>query len=271
MLFVISKLLWLVLQPSSVLLLLALLGLLLVFLHRRRAGLTCLTVSLGTLALIAFLPVGAALMGPLEDRFPEVTTLPPDVTGIVVLGGAVETDISAARGMPSLNEAAERMTSLVYLARRYPKAILAFTGGNGELVHAPMTEAAVARALFMQLGVDQSRIVYENRSRTTYENAVLLKALLKPQPGQLWLLVTSAWHMPRSVGLFRHAGWTILPYPVGYKTTPTPTLVTALNASLPSRLAMVDLATHEWVGLTAYWLLGRTSALFPAPQETTPR
>ncbi len=269
MLFIISKLLWLLLAPSMLLLLLAWLGLLLLFWHQRRAGLACLSVALGVLALIAFLPVGDAMLEPLEDRFPEVKVLPADVTGIVVLGGAIETDLTAARGMPSLNDAAERMTSLVYLARHYPKARLAFTGGNGELVHAPMTEAAVARALWTQLGVDQSRIVYESRSRTTYENAVLLKALLDPQPGQVWLLVTSAWHMPRSVGLFRHAGWTVLPYPVGYKTAPT--LMTAIRGSLPDRLGQVDLASHEWIGLVAYWLLGRTSALFPAPQGVTPR
>ena len=269
MLFIVSKLLWLLLAPSMLLLLLAWLGLLLLFWHRRRAGLACLVVALGALALIAFLPVGEAMLAPLEDRFPEVTALPADVTGIIVLGGAVETDLSAARGMPSLNDAAERMTSLVYLARHYPKARLAFTGGNGELIHAPMPEADVARALWTQLGVDQSRIVYESRSRTTYENAVLLKALLKPQPDQVWLLVTSAWHMPRSVGLFRHAGWTVLPYPVGYKTAPT--LMATLRGTLPDRLSMVDLASHEWVGLVAYWLLGRTSALFPAPQATTPR
>ncbi len=269
MLFIISKLLWLLLAPSALLLILAWLGLLLLFWHRRRAGLTCLVVSLSALALIAFLPIGDAMLAPLEDRFPEVTTLPPDVTGIIVLGGAIDTDISAARGMPSLNDAAERMTSLVYLARHYPKARLAFTGGNGELLHAPMTESDVARELWTQLGVDQSRIVYESRSRTTYENAVLLKALLKPQPDQVWLLITSAWHMPRAVGLFRHAGWTVLPYPVAYKTAPT--LMADIHGTLPDRLGIVDRATHEWVGLVAYWLLGRTSALFPAPQAVTPR
>ncbi len=269
MLFIISKVLWLLLAPSVLLLVLAWLGVLLVVWHRRRAGLACLIVALGALALIALLPIGDAMLAPLENRFPEVTALPADVTGIIVLGGAVETDLSAARGMPSLNADAERMTSLVYLARHYPKARLAFTGGNGELIHAPMPEAAVARALWTQLGVDQSRIVYESRSRTTYENAVLLKALLKPQPGEVWLLVTSAWHMPRAVGLFRHAGWTVLPYPVGYKTAPT--LMTDIRGGLPERLSMVDRATHEWVGLVAYWLLGRTSALFPAPQAVTPR
>jgi uncharacterized SAM-binding protein YcdF (DUF218 family) len=269
LLFIISKVLWLLLAPSVLLLVLAWLGVLLVVWHRRRAGLACLIVALGALALIALLPIGDAMLAPLENRFPEVTALPADVTGIIVLGGAVETDLSAARGMPSLNADAERMTSLVYLARHYPKARLAFTGGNGELIHAPMPEAAVARALWTQLGVDQSRIVYESRSRTTYENAVLLKALLKPQPGEVWLLVTSAWHMPRAVGLFRHAGWTVLPYPVGYKTAPT--LMTDIRGGLPERLSMVDRATHEWVGLVAYWLLGRTSALFPAPQAVTPR
>jgi uncharacterized SAM-binding protein YcdF (DUF218 family) len=269
LLFIISKVLWLLLAPSMLLLILAWIGLLLLFWRHRRAGLTCLTVSLGAFALIAVLPVGDLLLAPLEDRFPEVTVLPDHVAGIVVLGGAVETDLSAARGMPSLNDAAERMTTLVYLARHYPDARLAFTGGNGELIHAPMSEAQVAKALFTQLGVDQSRIVYESRSRTTYENAVLLKALLKPQPDQLWLLVTSAWHMPRSVGLFRHAGWTVLPYPVGYKTAPG--LMTEIRGGLPERLGMVDTAAHEWVGLVAYWLLGRTSALFPAPQATTPR
>ncbi|MBW4023477.1 MAG: YdcF family protein [Proteobacteria bacterium] len=269
MLFIISKLLWLIAAPSMMLLILAWLGLLLMFRRHREAGLACLTVSLGAMAIITLLPVGDALLAPLENRFPEVTTLPAKITGIIVLGGAIETDISAARGMPSLNGAAERMTSLVYLARHYPDAKLAFTGGNGELIHAPMTEAAVARQLFTELGVDQSRIVYESRSRTTYENAVDLKALLKPEPGQLWLLITSAWHMPRAVGLFRHAGWSVLPYPVGYKTAPGP--MTEIRGSFPDRLAMVDMATHEWVGLVAYWLLGRTSALFPAPQGTTPR
>jgi uncharacterized SAM-binding protein YcdF (DUF218 family) len=267
--FVISKLLWLVCAPSMALLIIGCIGLALVARHRRRAGLACLSVSLGAFAAIALLPIGDLLLGTLENRFPEVRTLPPDVSGIIVLGGAVETDLSEARDMPSLNEAAERMTSLVTLARHYPKAQLAFTGGNGLLIHGKMNEATVARDLFTALGVDQSRMVYEGRSRTTYENAVLLKAQLHPKPGETWLLVTSAWHMPRSVGLFRHAGWDVLPYPVGYKTAPDP--IMTFRGSFPERLEMVDVASHEWSGLVAYWLMGRTSALFPAPQGVTPR
>jgi uncharacterized SAM-binding protein YcdF (DUF218 family) len=261
-LFVVSKLLWFLAAPSMVLLLLAWAGLLLLRRHRR-LGQLCLVVSLGSLTLIAFLPIGPIMLAPLENRFPPLTTLPANVTGIIVLGGAVDPDISQARGIPTLNADAERMTALVYLARQYPNARLAFTGGNGALVHGSMAEADVARQLFTELGADQSRIVYESQSRNTYENAVLLKALLKPQPGQLWLLVTSAWHMPRAVGLFRRAGWSVLPYPVAYRTAPD--LLTAFHATFPQRLEMVDIATHEWIGLIAYWLLGRTSAIFPKP------
>ncbi len=264
MLFLVSKLLWLIAAPSMLLLLLALLGLGLVLCQRRRAGVTCLSVALAAFAAIAFLPVGAAMLAPLENRFPELQTLPATVTGIIVLGGAVETDLSAERGMPSLNAAAERMTSFVALARHYPEARLAFTGGNGEIIHGSMTEADVARMLFDELGLGNRSIIYESQSRTTYENVERLKAIVKPQPGQTWLLITSAWHMPRSVGLFRRAGWPVLPDPVGYKTGPG--LIMAFRDTFPDRLGMVDLAAHEWVGLAAYRLMGKTSALFPAPQ-----
>ncbi|HEX3983078.1 MAG TPA: YdcF family protein, partial [Acidisoma sp.] len=190
--------------------------------------------------------------------------LPPSVTGIIVLGGAVETELSAARGLPSLNAAAERMTSFVTLARHYPQARLAFTGGNGNLIHTEMMEADVARELFDDLGLADRHVIYESRSRTTYENVEDLKALAKPQSGEIWLLITSAWHMPRSVGIFRRAGWPVVPYPVGYKTAPGALM--AFRGTFPERLELADLAVHEWIGLTAYWLMGRTSALFPAPQ-----
>ncbi len=263
LLFFASKLLWILAAPSMALLILAWAGLLLLLRRRRQAGFVCLFTALGIYSAIALLPIGVWLLGPLENRFPVVTSLPANVAGIIVLGGAVDPDTSKVRGIPTLNDDAERMTSLVYLARQYPDARLAFTGGNGALAHGTLAEADVARELFTELGVDQSRIVYEGRSRNTYENAVLLKALVKPQPGQLWLLDTSAWHMPRSVGIFRRVGWPVEPYPVAYKTAPD--LLSAIHGSFPQRLEMVDLAAHEWFGLTAYYLLGRTSALFPAP------
>ena len=151
--FLISKLLWILLRPSSLLLLLGLLGLLLLYARRRTGALVCLTLSLGAMGLVVLLPIGPLMLEPLESRFPEVTVPPAQVDGIIVLGGAVDTDLTEAHGIPALNDAGERMTTLVALSRRYPDAILAFTGGNGRLLRGRLSEADVARSLFGSLGV----------------------------------------------------------------------------------------------------------------------
>jgi uncharacterized SAM-binding protein YcdF (DUF218 family) len=184
-----------------------------------------------------------------------------------VLGGAVEQDLTEARGIPSLNGAAERMTEPVALMRRYPEARLVFTGGQGALLHGGLTEADVARQLWTGMGVPPERVFFETASRNTHENAVLARALAKPRPGETWLLITSASHMPRSMGVFRQAGWTVVPWPVNYRTGSG--INVWLNASLPARLGEFEWSTREWIGMVAYWLMGRTDAVFPAPQSAT--
>jgi uncharacterized SAM-binding protein YcdF (DUF218 family) len=167
--------------------------------------------------------------------------------------------------MPSLNAAAERLTTFVALARRYPNAKLVFTGGSGALIPGDAVEADGARMLLESLGVPADRVLFESASRTTYDNALMSRTLALPRDGQTWLLVTSASHMPRSVGAFRRAGWQVQAWPVGYKTYHMRYPVFSLM--LGDKIAGVDWAVHEWVGLVAYRLLGRTSALFPAPAE----
>jgi uncharacterized SAM-binding protein YcdF (DUF218 family) len=92
---------------------------------------------------------------------------------------------------------------------------------------------------------------------------VLTRALINPAPGETWLLVTSASHMPRSVGVFRQAGFPIVPWPVNYRTGRS--LAALYDAPFPERIQQFEGALREWVGLTAYWLMGRTDAVFPAP------
>ncbi|MDA8231522.1 MAG: YdcF family protein [Magnetospirillum sp.] len=263
LLFVLSKLFWDVLHPSSLLLLLLSAGAFLIGGRFLGAGRLAVATSAVCLLAIAALPVGDGLMAPLEDRFPAVRIPPPHVDGIIVLGGAIDLDLSGARRMPSLNSAAERMTTFAALARRYPDARLVFSGGSNLLEQRALREADVARTLLADLGVDVGRVVFERNSRNTYENAVFSKELVHPGRGETWILVTSAAHMPRAAGVFRRIGWPVLPWPTAYKTSGEWHWAHGLD--LAGGLDKVDGAAHEWAGLAYYRLLGRTDRLFPAP------
>ncbi|HWP35303.1 MAG TPA: YdcF family protein [Thermodesulfobacteriota bacterium] len=264
MTFVAGKLLALVADPGNALLLLLAVGT--VLLWTRWPGPGRLLVTLATAAgfLTALLPVGALLLAPLENRFPPAP-LPARVDGIIVLGGSVDQLVAAARGRTALNDSAERLTSFVALARRYPTARLVVSGGSGRLVRPQVKEGVAVRLLFEELGVDQTRILFEERSRTTYENVRYARELVKPRPGETWVLVTSAAHMPRAVGCFRRAGWPVVPYPVDYRTGGPVSSVSIALTPFGDRLDALRYALHEWAGLVAYRLTGRTDRLFPGP------
>ena len=261
-LWVASKLLWLVLRPNTLALLLASLGLW-ALLRRRRWGRWPALAGLGYYLVVLLTPLHQWLLLPLEDRFPRPAAAPTRVDGVVVLGGAVDQNLTEARGMPALNGAAERMTEPLALARRFPEARIVFTGGQGSPVHGGVTEADVARELWTALGLPPERVSYETNARNTYENALLTRQVVQPQPGQTWLLITSAGHMPRAMGIFRQVGWEVTPWPVNYTTGHS--LRDWYDAPFGTRLNQTEWAAHEWLGLLAYRLLGRTNALFPAP------
>ncbi|MBV8063244.1 MAG: YdcF family protein, partial [Nevskia sp.] len=196
MAFVISKLLWGLLQPAA-LMLLALLGAWWWLRRRPALSRTLVALPLLFLAALSALPLTRWVAAPLEQRFAGPAAL-KKVDGIIVLGGALDLPNTTDLQQPALGSAAERMTMAVALRRRYPGARLLFSGGSG-LVHSEaFTESQAARALFDSLGVDPAGTLYEDRSRNTWENALYSKKLADPQPGQTWLLVTSAWHMPRA-------------------------------------------------------------------------
>jgi uncharacterized SAM-binding protein YcdF (DUF218 family) len=260
--FVIGKIAWIFLKPSNLLALAVALGLVLRVFGRRRAGRLCMGTALAGFLLCAVLPVGAWLLSPLENRF-AAPELPARVDGVVVLGGAIEPGLSADRQALSLNGNAERLVAFADLARRHPAAKLVFTGGSGSLMRPDLREGDWLAPFLDAAGIARGRVVIERDSRTTHDNARLTKAVVQPQPGQVWVLVTSARHMPRAVGVFRKEGWAVLPYPVDYLTTRAVGLRVGFN--LGGGLAAVDAAAYEWLGLAYYRLGGRIAAWFPAP------
>ena len=264
MFFAVSKTLGYLLLPSNFILGVGFLGVVLMATRWRRAGRRLAALSLILLALAGLTPLGDWLIAPLEDRFPPWDAARGAPDGIVVLGGAITPDVSLARGAVALNESAERLTAAVELARRYPQTRIVYSGGNARLLGDGGDESQVAATLLNALGVAPERLVLENHSRNTLENASFTRALVDVRPGQRWLLVTSAYHMPRAVGAFRQAGFEVEPYPVDWRTRGTSEPALPFE-SLAAGLRRTDTAAREWIGLLAYRLNGRSAALFPAP------
>jgi uncharacterized SAM-binding protein YcdF (DUF218 family) len=260
MFFAASKILQALTRPADLLLYILFAGVFLSwFLRTRRAGLWLTSIATIGFGVAILPPIGSWVSSPLEHRFPR-STLPGKVDGIIVLGGAIEPFATLTRNLPALNADAERMTEFVRLAKLYPSARLVFSGGSGMLdADWQYTEAKAASLFFEQQGLDVRRIVFEDKSRNTYENIENSKALVKPRKGQVWLLVQSAIAVPRSVGIFSKAGWPVIPVPVAYKSD------NDFDTHLSDNLSMIDRAAHEWVGLVVYRLTGRTDTLFPSP------
>jgi uncharacterized SAM-binding protein YcdF (DUF218 family) len=264
--FALSKILGFFAHPSNVIFTLAFAGILLMATRFARLGRVLAVTAILLVAVIGFLPVGNVLIYPLEQRFPVFRHDGPAPVGIVVLGGAISPEGSAARGTAMLNEASERLTAVADLARRYPQARIVYSGGNANLLDEGPDEAAYALPLLQSFGIAPERVVLERRSRSTYENAIFTRDLVKPGPGERWLLVTSAHHMPRSVGVFRTAGFAVEPYPVDWRIRGIRRDFVTPHSLMSDGLKRTDTAMHEWIGLAGYYLAGKTSEFFPAPR-----
>lgn len=263
MFFVLSKVIPVILLPSNVLFLLGMIGLLLMVTRFRRGGRRLLIASFVLIVVIGLLPIGNLLIYVLEQRFPPWHAIGRAPDGIVVLGGAISPRLSRVYGITQLNGSAERVTVIPSMARAYPNARIVYSGGDASLLADEGREASVLHPFLESLGIPRDRVALEDRARNTYENAVFTKRLMQPKPGELWLLVTSAAHMPRAIGCFRRAGFPVEAYPVDWGTVP-PAPVWP-SQSILRGLRALDFAAHEWTGLLAYWLRGRTSEFFPGP------
>ncbi len=266
MMFYLSKFVWFLLQPSGSLTLILMCGTALLWSRWHRLARRLVTFAAIGFVVAGVSPVGNALLLPLEERFSrsQEDGEKDTIDGIVVLGGAVDPFVTQERGVVALHNSAERMTASVALAKHYKNARVVFAGGNASILRSGMTKAAAAEVFFTQQGVALERLAFEDRSRNTFENATNVKKLLNPKPGERWLLVTSASHMPRAMGSFRRAGFSVEAWPVDYRTAGYRSILQVF--SKPSEgLYRVDVAFKEWVGLLAYRLLGRTDAVFPGP------
>lgn len=265
MLFIASKVVGFITVPSNAIALLGLAGLLLLLLNQKRSAVSTLASAFILLVILGFSPAANVMLLVLSERFPAWRDDGRAPDGIIVLGGGLDPDLTTARRSPETTDAGERVLAMLDLARRYPQARIVYTSGSGNLLRGGPAEAPLAGRVLDDFGLANGRVVLEDQSRTTAENAALTRALVTPRPGERWLLVTSAYHMPRSIAAFRGAGFEVEAYPVDFRTTGWGDAAQPFD-KISSGLGRSDVAMHEWVGLIALRLTGRSDELFPSPR-----
>lgn len=267
-----SKIAWALLSPSNLLIFLFVLGTLLIIFRRRSAALKILVpTSLAGLMITAY-PVSDWLMEPLETQFSKPETLPTEIDGIIVLGGGENISVSISWNSKEVGLAGDRFIGTKELAQIYPNAPIIFTGGVGQLaMHSHLQSSLESQTMPLgaqilhSLGIDSSRLIIESLSRNTYENFKNIKTLLPKDTGR-YLLVTSAFHMPRSVGIARKVNINVIAYPVDYRSTHES--LRSIDFDFYGHLQALEPAWKEWIGLTAYYWTGKTSEWLPSEKES---
>lgn len=265
--FYLSKIGFLMVMPSNMVGFTALLALGLLILGWQKWALRCFALAAILVMAFGYSPLPNLALLTLEDRFPMRSATAPELKsaeGIIILGGSFNPYMSHHRTQISINDTIERVTEGVALARQLPNLKLIFTGGTATLSSGFDSEAKLARDFLTSQGIPTQKIIFEDKSLNTYENAMLSADILKPKPGQKWVLVTSAFHMPRAVALFRAQGFEVIPYPVDYHLSGSKTLFRP-HVDLTEGLSYSDIAAKEWLGLFVYWAGGKISEIFPKP------
>ncbi len=265
--FIVSKLVWSVLSPSALFIWLTLLALVLLYRGYLQAAKSLLLfMTLIGFAVMAY-PLGDVLLEKLEKRFSVPATLPEQIDGIIVLGGGEQLNTSLSWQAPQMGEAGDRYLAADMLARHYPKTPLWVSGGSN-LLQQPQHEkvADIHQQLLLMAGVPAAQIHIEQNSRNTYENIQNLRKVL-PDPNGQYLLVTSAYHMPRSIGIARKLGLNVIAYPVDYRSQRSDQR--QFDFALFEHLQTLEPAIREWLGLTVYFLTGKTSQFLPGPLTGT--
>ncbi len=261
MFFVLSKVFWVLMQPLNALCALGLAG----WGIRVRwpsLGQRLMNMALIAIILIGLLPIGPVMITWLERQYPTPQTLPQTIDGLILLGGPFEASRSMKTNQLVVNDQIDRGLCFAKLAKEYPNAKLVFTGGAGDITNPQANETPYAKNFFDIVGLSDRKILYESESRNTHENAVLTKALVAPSDSQTWAVITSGYHMPRSMATFHNAGWNVLPYQCDLRTDGTYNPLDGLP-NIAANFGLMNLALKEIIGTVAYYVTGKSAFLFP--------
>ena len=257
--FFLSKFLWYFVNPFSLFIFLFFLSFIFLILKKTKIYLVLFSISLIYILLISILPIGKLGIYFLEREFHTRIEYPDKIDGILILSGATKPYLSNEYNSIEINASAERLIESVFLIRKHQKAKIIFSGGSGALKFSKLTHAKVAKKFFEKMNVDNGQIIYENKSRNTYENIIFSKKIAMPNKNESWLLVTSAFHMKRAILIAKKQNWKFIPYPVDFNQPKKISLKPSID--MFSNLSTLQVAFHEWLGLFSYYILGRTKKI----------
>jgi len=254
--FYLSKIGWALLAPANLVAVLLCVWLLAKGFEAFRLARFTLGCAAAIFLLCGFLPTGQNALYYLESQYKQPSAIPGKIDGILVLGGAVDTQGSIISGRPEFTDAVDRVLLAVELARYFPKAKLVFSGGSGNLVNNKRTDSIDMKIFLKNMGYEDFNVIYEDRSRNTYENIINSYSTVTPKKGETWILITSAFHMPRAMAVAEKLGWGLIPYPVDYRSDGGYVLLPSKFDTLDN-LRSSQIALREMVGLAAYKLTGK--------------
>ncbi|MBU3612779.1 YdcF family protein [Polynucleobacter sp. MG-27-Goln-C1] len=266
--FIFSKVVQFCIEPLNWVIVFVALSLLFLSLRKPHLCKRFLLFALADLLLVGWLPTSEVFLRVLEDSVPKVQLAQmseADFGGIIILGGAIEGgEIAIDRGEVSIYSSAERVTKAFELIRKYPDLPFIFTGFSGRLSPVGMSEADAFKQLVSEQGLPDKNVHYENQSRNTYENVILMKPMIlelgaksakeADVPPKPWLVITSASHMYRSLKIFQNKGIAVIPVPVDYQTG---NRLRWARFDLEDGVQNWNKAMHELIGILAYWITGK--------------
>lgn len=258
--FFLSKFLWFFFNPFTLFIFIFSIGFIFLIFKKYKISNYMFFIALSGLLSISIFPIGKFGIYLLEKEFHVQYAYPDKIDGILILSGATDPYLSKEYDSIELNSSAERLTESIFLINKHKKAKIVFSGGSGYLNHPDLDHAKVARKFFKKMNIKNKKIIYENKSRNTYENILFSKKIANPKQGETWLLVTSASHMKRAILISQKQKWKLIPYPVDFNQSKNISFKPSMNFF--SNFVSFQKASHEWLGLFSHYLMGKTEKIF---------
>ena len=205
----------------------------------------------------------------LERQYSVPEAMPEDIDGIIVLGGSFNSYLSEKTGRIAVNSNISRIVDFMALSKQYPNAKKVFSGGSGNILRPNRKEADDAKDFINMMGFDGDGFIYERESKNTYENAFFSKKLLQPKKGEQWIVITSSFHMPRTMAVFKQLDWEVIPYPTGMKTTGKYRLLQN-SFNVVGNFFFLHKALKEIIGVGVYYITGKSALFFPRTSIKSP-